>query len=177
MGKKAEDMSAEELEERRERMKELRVLANKKRMENAAVKREAKDDLKAVKEAEVQLKKELAETKRRNIEMLAKEIEENESIIIKKERKKPIEHGEPEESPRAPTNRAPNDAFQLFQMMSSMKEELKQKYKNKYKTQAVPPPPPPKTDVVRASAKEVLSSKVNAEIQKMAYRSLFGADP
>jgi hypothetical protein len=106
--------------------------------------------------------------------MLAKEIEENESIIIKKERKKPIES---EESPRAQptTNRAPNDAFQLFQMMSSMKEELKQKYKNKYKTQAVAPPP--KTDVVRASAKEVLSSKVNAEIQKMAYRSLFGADP
>jgi len=177
MGKRATDMTAEEHQAVIERMAKLREVANKKRMEMAAEKRVIKSGLKEAKAAELERTKELTATKRRNAELLEQELDKHKKVIVST---MPDEEpsSEEEERPRRRGKETTNP-FEMYQMLTSMKTELKNKYKTKYAEKyaapmATPQPPPP--NPVRASAKEVLRSKVDEEIHRMAYKSLFGSD-
>jgi dTDP-4-amino-4,6-dideoxygalactose transaminase len=180
MGKRATDMTAEEHQAVIERMAKLREVANKKRMEMAAEKRGIKSDLKEAKAAELERKKELTATKRRNAEILEQELDKHKKVMVST---LPDEGASGEEEEIRPRRRAvETNPFEMYQMLTSMKAELKNKYKTKYAEKYAKPGPPPPTpqppppNPVRASARDVLKSKVDEEIHRMAYKSLFGSD-
>ena len=142
----------------------------------AAEKRGIKSDLKEAKAAELERKKELTATKRRNAEILEQELDKHKKVIVST---MPDEEASSEEEEIRPRRRAvETNPFEMFQMLTSMKTELKNKYKTKYAEKYAKPPTPqlPTPNPVRASAKEVLKSKVDEEIRRMAYKSLFGSD-
>jgi hypothetical protein len=199
MGKRAEDMTPEELEARRARMTELREMATKKKKELAAERAQTEGALKEAEREERERKRELAAVKRGNVRLIAEQIDANKMVVVKKTKeggKKMVvvesDDEEPapikEPAPTMATSKVPHvlsspDAFQLLAMMTDMKAQLKTKYKEKYATkyQAPPPPtpmppPPPRANPVKNAAKEALSNKVQEEISRMAYKSLFGTD-
>ena len=195
MGKRAEDMTPEEREARRLRMAELRELATKKKKELAAERAQTEGALKEAEREERERKRELAAVKRGNVRLIAEQIDANKMVVVRKTKeggkKMVVMESDDEEEP-TPTKAAPQtasphvlsspDAFQLLAMMTDMKAQLKTKYKEKYATkyQAPPPltpqPPPPRSNPVKNAAKEALSNKVQEEISRMAYKSLFGSD-
>ena len=67
--------------------------------------------------------------------------------------------------------------LEIIKYHEDMKRQLKEKYKSKYaqppKTDPVPIPQPPQ-NLVHETAKEQLKSKMDEEIRRMAYKSLFG---
>jgi hypothetical protein len=194
MGKRAEDMTPEELEARRARMTELRAMATKKKKELAAERAQTEGALKEAEREERERKRDLAAVKRGNVRLIAEQIEANKMVVVKKTKeggKKMVvvesDDEEPTPAKAAPQMASPHvlaspDAFQLLAMMTDMKAQLKTKYKEKYATkyQAPPPPtpqpPPPRANPVKNAAKEALSNKVQEEISRMAYKSLFGTD-
>jgi dTDP-4-amino-4,6-dideoxygalactose transaminase len=179
MGKRATDMTAEEHQAVIERMAKLREVANKKRMDMAADKRVIKSDLKEAKAAELERKKELTATKRRNAEILEQELDKHKKVIVST---MPAEETSGDEEERPRRRAVGTNPFEMYQMLTTMKTELKNKYKTKYAQKYAKPEPPPPTpqppppNPVRASARDVLKSKVDEEIHRMAYKSLFGSD-
>jgi len=177
-------MTPEEHQAVKDKMAVLREVANKKRMDMAAVKREIKTNYKEAKAAELARKKELAETKRKNTELIEQELEKHGSGMSKARQPKKAAVEQSDDEADEPHANAPRvamapDAYKMFEMLNTMKSQLKEKYKLKYKAQPIappPPPPPPLKDVVKSAAKEVLHSRVQDEIRKMAYKSLFGSD-
>ena len=181
MGKKADQMTPEELEAVRARIANLRAMANAKRMATAADKRETIKALVDTKVRELVAKKALVVKKTKAVEKLEKRVVQPE----------PESEDEPEPEPEPEPQAKRKTAKKKVVVMDSssdsddeasvalMKERLKQKYKQKYEskflaktTQAAPHAP--QRDIIQETAREQLNDKVRKEVQDIAYRSVFG---
>ena len=178
MGRKAADMTPEELLAVQTRMAHLRALANEKRMATASDKRETVKALEETKARELQAKKNLVEKRTRAVERLEKRVIEPES------------QSDEEEAPEVVIVKAKRKQKKLVVVDSSdsdgesnvalLKQKLKNKYKTKYEAKfnaqyaAAIPPQVPQRDLLHESAREQLNKKVRKEVQDIAYRSVFG---
>jgi len=160
MGKKAEDMTPEEIEARNERMRELRVMALEKRQANAASKKEAVDAIKQAKKDELESKRQLIVAKvKANQEALSEHQRPLEDLPTPPPRSAPI---------AIPMERAPDLA--TWQSLELIKAQLKEKYKTKYAAKYAAPPQ--EQDHVKNCAKEVLNTKVQEEVRRLAYQDM-----
>jgi hypothetical protein len=187
MGKKKEDMTEEERESARTRMAELRQIAAAKISARAKDKRDTEDLVRKAKrdkdaydrEQATKTLKELEEAKKRDAERAVKVTEpevEPEPLHVdemrtpmppppKATKKKLVVHDSDSDDDAA--------SYKAF-----LKEKLKSKYETKYRMKYAPTQGatamPMMQNPIQETARDVLKSKVNEEVRKMAMASLFG---
>jgi hypothetical protein len=69
-----------------------------------------------------------------------------------------------------------SNMLDIIRYHEDMKRQIKEKYKAKFSTpkQVEPPAPPPPRNIVEDTARDQLRVKVDEEVRRMAYKSLFG---
>jgi hypothetical protein len=177
MGKKREQMSDEEYAERLARLAEIRVKALAKRAELAAPKREAKEAIKKQNQAILEKRNKLLEAKQKEAAQIDKEIEsptlpEYQPPPPETPRVMPRVVSAPHDIPWAPTKG--RNGLEDFFYYEQLRQQIKDKYKQKYKPTPTPLREEPVINPVAETAKETLKSKIDDEVRKLAYQSLFG---
>jgi len=189
MGKKKEDMTEEEREAACARMAELRQIASAKISERAKEKRDTEDIVRKAKRDKAAYDREQAEKTLKDLEF-AKQRDAQLASKPKPEPEPEPLHVDELPTPMPPPPKATKKKLVVPDSDSGdddasykafLKEKLKSKYETKYRMKYAPaqtaPPPPPAPMIqnpIQETARDVLKSKVNEEVRKMAMASLFG---
>ena len=186
MGKKKEDMTEEEREAACARMAELRHIASAKISERAKEKRDIEDIVRKAKRDKAAYDREQAEKTLKDLEFAK---QRDAQLVSKLEPEPEPLHVDELPTPMPPPPKTTKKKLVVPDSDSDdddasykafLKEKLKSKYETKYRmkyapAQTAPPPPPaPIQNPIQETARDVLKSKVNEEVRKMAMASLFG---